>query len=93
MIKVTIDCFGNRNDLAPERFCTPAGEKHAHLIDAQEGVTYIGFGPAAVVGPIHKIVTEGTVTTIWWAYGLWADRETLTYASTKNDVLTIQVAE
>ena len=33
MRNVIIDCFGNRNDLNPERFNSMSGKKHSHLID------------------------------------------------------------
>lgn len=94
MKSVTIDCFGNRNDRNPERFNTMSGEKHPHLVDAQEGVTYVAFDRAGTAAqPIHKIVVSGTVTTIWWGFGAWSDRATLTYDLTKNATRTVQVAE
>ena len=47
MRNVIIDCFGNRNDLNPERFNSMSGKKHSHLIDeASETVTYIAFDHA-----------------------------------------------
>lgn len=94
MKNVTIDCFGNRNDREPERFMTPQGEKHAHVVDSQSGVTYVAFDRTGVAAqPIHKITVTGTVTTIWWGYGAWADRESLNYDLTKNETRNVEVAE
>lgn len=94
MKNITIDCFGNRNDREPQRFNTVFGEKYPHLVDVQEGATYIAFDRAGTAAqPIHKIVTSGTVTTIWWGYGAWSDRESLEYGLTKNEIRTVQVDE
>lgn len=94
MRNVIIDCFGNRNDLNPERFNTAQGKKLAHLIDAQQHVTYIAFDRAEVAAqPIHKIAVDGTVTTIFWGYGAWANRATIEYDLTKNETRTVEVAD
>lgn len=95
MRNVIIDCFGNRNDLNPERFNSMSGKKHSHLIDeASETVTYIAFDHAEKAAqPIHKIVVDGTVTTILWGYGAWANRTTIEYDLTKNETRTVEVAD
>lgn len=93
MKKVTIDWYGNRNDRSPEKFKTIAGEKHPHIIDAQQDVTYFAFAPENLVQPIHKIEVSGTITKIWWAYGAWADRASLNYNLRPDDVIIIDVEE
>ena len=94
MKNVAIDCFGNRNDREPERFNTMRGEKHPHLVDAQEGVTYVAFDRASVAAqPIHPIVVTGTLTPIWWGYGAWSSRESLNYDLTNHETRTVQVEE
>lgn len=94
MKNVTIDCFGNRSDLAPERFNTMLGEKHPHLVDQDDGVIYIAFDRAETAAqPIHKVVPDGDLYTIWWGYGSWSNRKSLTYDLTKNETRTVQVAD
>lgn len=93
MKNVTIDCFGNRNDLHPDRFANLRGEKYPHLIDeAGNGVTYIAFDRESVAAqPIHKVIESGSITTIWWGYGAWSNRASLEYTLTKNETKTVQV--
>ncbi len=43
-----------------------------------EGVTYICFD-AAPRRPIHRVTKTAAETVVEWAYGAWADRETLVY--------------
>lgn len=93
MKQATIDWYGNRNDRAPEKFKTIAGEKHPHLIDAQSDATFFAFDREDLPQPIHKIVVEGTITRIWWTFGMWADRETLDFNLRPNDVIIIAVEE
>lgn len=95
MKRVTIDCFGNRNDLAPERFNNVRGEKRPCLVDTREDVTYMAFARASCgPQPIHRItVVDDNVTMILWAYGSWDNREHLVYENGMQDVMTITVEE
>ena len=47
------------------------------------GITYLRYGDKTAPGVVHKIVeTVGVTpksTTIYYGYGLWADRAALTY--------------
>ena len=93
MIKVTIDCYGNRNDRAGARFNTPAGKKRPYLIDeAGNGVTYVCYDNAPRRA-IQKGVKTGNITTIAWAFGEWDNRANLTYTATLNETLTVDMED
>jgi len=77
------DCYGY--DANPEM--TFRKDKKPYQIDSSNGTTYLRFD-AADICAIHKITVQGTVTTITWAYGAWADRATLTYDKTLNETIS-----
>lgn len=50
----------------------------SYKTDVNGNVTYICYD-ADTKTEIRRITTEGTVTTIEFSFGKWADRATLTY--------------
>lgn len=92
--KITIDCYGNRNDLDPERFNRIAGKRLPHLVDeSDDNVTYIAYNRATVAQPIRKVIESDGVTTVWWGFGLWANRATLNYDLVPSETCTVDVEE
>ena len=93
MKNVTIDCFGNRNDLHPGRFNSPAGKKRPYIVDeAGNGVTYVCFDNKPK-RTIQRSIKTDNVTTITWAFGSWDDRATLNYTATLSETLTVAVED
>ena len=50
--------------------------------------TYIRFY-SSDVGPVHRITKADGVTSMRWAYGSWANRASLSYATDLNTPLTV----
>lgn len=91
--QITIDCYGNRLFLDQPKYMSTRGEKANVLVDEPtDRLTYMCFDKAdAGNQPIHKVVKEGSVTTIMWGYGDWANRTTLEYPKTLNESMTVTV--
>ena len=82
-----IDCYGERADGA-RRIATPAREPS----DAKSvgGATFLRFG-AGSPAPIHRLsVDAGGIVRHKWAFGNWADSESLDYVPLEE---TLEVRE
>ena len=83
-----IDCYGHPNtDL--ERYLRQE-ERWSACAETASGVIYLRFGGGAK-SPIHRIAIMDGVLTQLWAYGAWADRESLTYALSLDETMSIEV--
>jgi len=88
MPKMTvIDCFGHPNT-DTERFRLKE-EKWTEIAEDASGAVYFRFGNGTKT-PIQRIATENGTTTQLWAYGEWANRESLVYSLALNETLAIE---
>ena len=81
-----IDCYGWPS--TDHRF----QKQKAHFYESATNGnnTYIRFSAAGTCA-IHKITNTGTASQISWTYGVWENRENLTYDKNLNE--TIAIAE
>lgn len=86
MTKV-IDCYGHPNtDVERYRL---RRERWSACAETVSGTIYLRFG-AGERSPIHRIAVVDGVLTQLWAYGSWADRESLTYVTPLDEALAIE---
>lgn len=84
-MKKVIDCYGfpNTSEFFQHK------KKNAYEIRSSGTKTYIRFD-AADKCVIWCIDESAGYQKITWTYGLWADRESLTYDLDPNQLLTIE---
>ena len=86
---VIIDCYGHRNT-DTERF-RKTEETADEIFETASGDIYLRYGINDNC-IIHKITTANGITHRW-TYGVWTDREDLTYISGTQDTKAIEVEE
>lgn len=90
--KILIDCFGHPS--TSHRYQDRRYDKHAvRIVTGAEGVTYLCFGRRELQ-PVQRIRKDADTgeTILEWAFGRWAERESLVYDHTLNDPIAVDPA-